>query len=105
MTTKELGVREIEDWLNDAKKELLTEMTLVKDKLEIFGAWESNGMGKPKVGYPHGTYEWAREEISILRNHHYRLEGRWDMLDWIFPSFLAGWPDAAKRVSTNLRGY
>ena len=42
MTTKELGVREIEDWLNDAKKELLTEMTLVKDKLEIFGAWENN---------------------------------------------------------------
>ena len=92
MTTKELELQDVKDWIYVAKRELLEEMKRVQDKLDVYGAWESNGMGKPKVGYPHGTDEWDREEIRKLRNYHYRLEGRWDMLDWILPSFLMGQP-------------
>jgi hypothetical protein len=81
-------VQDVKDWIYVAKRELLAEMTRVREELDSLRAWESNGPGKPKVGYPHGTDECDREKIRKLRNHHYRLEGRWDMLDWVLPSYL-----------------
>jgi len=88
MLYTELNIQDMRNWIDRAKSGILDDMAATRRGLDTWGAWDKNGLGRPKPGYPRGSTDIAKINIQTLRHHYYTITAKFDLLDWNISGYL-----------------